>query len=224
LLCVQLHETPVAVKVLLDLEEAQAAEPEAVWSLSNPILSNLRKESSLMASLQHPNIVQFMGVCTRPPAMITEYCSRGSLAEVLKGAKIRPDKLRALTWTRRLAMALDAAKGMLYLHESGVVHRDLKSPNLLVDKSWKVKVAGVCHQRYLPVRPAALSVPGRHVSHLPLSPQNRTTHSLHPPHSRRLQPVQDSGHRYRQRAQRTCKYEPTLAGACLQLAGCCARV
>ncbi|PRW57695.1 Serine threonine- kinase CTR1 [Chlorella sorokiniana] len=137
----KLHETPVAVKVLLDLEEAQAAEPEAVWSLSNPILSNLRKESSLMASLQHPNIVQFMGVCTRPPAMITEYCSRGSLAEVLKGAKTRPDKLRALTWTRRLAMALDAAKGMLYLHESGVVHRDLKSPNLLVDKSWKVKVA-----------------------------------------------------------------------------------
>lgn len=41
-------------------------------------------------------------------------------------------------------MVLDAAKGMMYLHSSDppVIHRDLKSPNLLVDKHWKVKV---CH-------------------------------------------------------------------------------
>lgn len=43
---------------------------------------------------------------------------------------------------RRLNMALDAAKGMNYLHTSDppVIHRDLKSPNLLVDKHWRVKV------------------------------------------------------------------------------------
>ena len=42
----------------------------------------------------------------------------------------------------RLSMVLDAAKGMMYLHSSEppVIHRDLKSPNLLVDKHWKVKV------------------------------------------------------------------------------------
>ena len=39
----QLYETRVAVKVLLDLEEAQKAEPGAVWTLSNPILFNLQK-------------------------------------------------------------------------------------------------------------------------------------------------------------------------------------
>ena len=41
-------------------------------------------------------------------------------------------------------MALDAAKGMNYLHTSDppVIHRDLKSPNLLVDKHWRVKVGG----------------------------------------------------------------------------------
>jgi sterile alpha motif and leucine zipper-containing kinase AZK len=40
-------------------------------------------------------------------------------------------------------MALDAAKGMNYLHTSDppVIHRDLKSPNLLVDKHWRVKVS-----------------------------------------------------------------------------------
>ena len=42
----------------------------------------------------------------------------------------------------RLNMVLDAAKGMMYLHSSEppVIHRDLKSPNLLVDKHWRVKV------------------------------------------------------------------------------------
>jgi serine/threonine protein kinase len=48
----------------------------------------------------------------------------------------------------RLSMALDAAKGMNYLHTSDppVIHRDLKSPNLLVDKHWRVKV---CHDQAL---------------------------------------------------------------------------
>ncbi len=45
-------------------------------------------------------------------------------------------------------MALDAAKGMNYLHTSDppVIHRDLKSPNLLVDKHWRVKVCRLFHR------------------------------------------------------------------------------
>ena len=48
-----------------------------------------------------------------------------------------------LGWPRRLSMALEAAKGMLYLHSRAatVLHRDLKSANLLVDKHWRAKVA-----------------------------------------------------------------------------------
>lgn len=48
-----------------------------------------------------------------------------------------------LDWPKRLNMALDAAKGMLYLHSRSptVLHRDLKSANLLVDKHWRAKVA-----------------------------------------------------------------------------------
>ena len=48
-----------------------------------------------------------------------------------------------LDWRRRLRLALDAAKGMFYLHsrQPPVLHRDLKSANLLVDKHWQVKVA-----------------------------------------------------------------------------------
>ena len=48
-----------------------------------------------------------------------------------------------LDWRRRLKLALDAAKGMHYLHtrQPPVLHRDLKSANLLVDKHWQAKVA-----------------------------------------------------------------------------------
>lgn len=44
-------------------------------------------------------------------------------------------------------MVLDAAKGMMYLHSSEppVIHRDLKSPNLLVDKHWRIKVRSCPH-------------------------------------------------------------------------------
>lgn len=50
-----------------------------------------------------------------------------------------------LSWARLLGMACDAARGMLYLHSRSIVHRDLKSANLLVDSSWHVKIAGGCH-------------------------------------------------------------------------------
>ena len=48
-----------------------------------------------------------------------------------------------LDWRRRLRLALDAAKGMHYLHtrQPPVLHRDLKSANLLVDKYWQAKIA-----------------------------------------------------------------------------------
>ena len=58
-------------------------------------------------------------------------------------------------------MALDAAKGMNYLHTSDppVIHRDLKSPNLLVDKHWRVKVCSTAYYNLasikLPARPNA---------------------------------------------------------------------
>ena len=51
-------------------------------------------------------------------------------------------------------MALDAAKGMNYLHTSDppVIHRDLKSPNLLVDKHWRVKVCSTAYYNLALIR------------------------------------------------------------------------
>lgn len=72
-----------------------------------------------------------------------EYCSKRSVDCLLAAGLSNPKARAALSWSRLLQMALDAAKGVLYLHSrpSPIAHRDLKSANLLVDGHWHVKVA-----------------------------------------------------------------------------------
>ena len=104
-----------------------------------------------MASMRHPNVVMYLGVCLQPPCVVTEYCARGSLNDVFKRARATPALAAQLDWGRRLNMVLDAAKGMMYLHSSEppVIHRDLKSPNLLVDKHWRLKVCAMLCPSFL---------------------------------------------------------------------------
>ncbi|CAI9753605.1 unnamed protein product [Fraxinus pennsylvanica] len=120
------HGTEVAVKKFLDQD------------VTNESLEEFRSEVRIMKKLRHPNIVLFMGAVTRPPnlSIVTEFLPRGSLYRLIH----RPNN--QLDERRRLRMALDAARGMNYLHNCApvIVHRDLKSPNLLVDKNWVVKV------------------------------------------------------------------------------------
>lgn len=63
-----------------------------------------------MSSLRHPNVVMFMGLCLEPPCIVTEFCARGSLFDVLRKARSSPPFAQQMDWTRRLGMALDASK------------------------------------------------------------------------------------------------------------------
>jgi serine/threonine protein kinase len=107
--------------------------------ITGEALEEFRSEVRMMRRLRHPNIVLFMGAVTRPPnlSIVTEFLPRGSLYRLIH----RPNN--QLDERKRLRMALDAARGMNYLHSCNpvIVHRDLKSPNLLVDKNWVVKVS-----------------------------------------------------------------------------------
>ncbi|KAI3725767.1 hypothetical protein L1987_65559 [Smallanthus sonchifolius] len=118
--------TEVAVKKFLDQDFSGAA------------LAEFRREVRIMQRLRHPNVVLFMGAVTRPPnlSIITEFLPRGSLYRIIHRPQCQIDE------NRRIKMALDVAKGMNCLHTSipTIVHRDLKSPNLLVDEDWNVKV------------------------------------------------------------------------------------
>ncbi|KAL8150459.1 hypothetical protein V2J09_020267 [Rumex salicifolius] len=102
------------------------------------ILLDHRKEIDIMKRLRHPNVLLYMGACYSQErlAIVTEYLPRGSLFKTLHKS------VQSLDIRRRLRMALDVARGMNYLHRRNppIVHRDLKSSNLLVDKNWTVKV------------------------------------------------------------------------------------
>ncbi|KAL6772398.1 hypothetical protein ACKKBG_A30080 [Auxenochlorella protothecoides x Auxenochlorella symbiontica] len=144
------QETDVAIKVLTSLQAfgigaagATVAGPDGEVRLDPEVLRTLEREVGIMVAIRHPNIILFMGVCLDPACIVTEFCARGSLYDLLKVAAANPDaSARVLDWGKRLNMALDAAKGMLHLHShrGPIIHRDLKSPNLLVDKHWRVKV------------------------------------------------------------------------------------
>ena len=65
---------------------------------------------AIMSSIRHPNVVLFMGLCLEPPCMVSEFCARGSLYDVLKRARAKPALGQQLDWPKRLNMLLDAAK------------------------------------------------------------------------------------------------------------------
>lgn len=102
------------------------------------VVETFVKEASMMAQMRHPNIVQFLGASVSPPYLylITEYCSQGSLHDVLHGPNAR-----AFDRQQKCAVLIDAALGIMYLHGKGIVHRDIKTHNLLVDRTGTVKVA-----------------------------------------------------------------------------------
>ncbi|KDP41493.1 hypothetical protein JCGZ_15900 [Jatropha curcas] len=122
------HGSDVAVKVL------------SVQDFHDDQLREFLREVAIMKRVRHPNVVLFMGAVTKRPhlSIVTEYLPRGSLYRLIH----RPTAGEMLDQRRRLRMALDVAKGINYLHclNPPVVHWDLKSPNLLVDKNWTVKV------------------------------------------------------------------------------------
>ncbi|KAL8091153.1 serine/threonine/tyrosine-protein kinase HT1-like isoform X1 [Apium graveolens] len=97
-----------------------------------------KSEVDLLSRLYHPNIVQFIAACKKPPVycVITEYMSQGTLRMYLN--KKEPYSLSTETILR---LALDISRGMEYLHAQGVIHRDLKSNNLLLNDEMRVKVA-----------------------------------------------------------------------------------
>uniref|UniRef100_A0A8C5HZI3 Mitogen-activated protein kinase kinase kinase 12 n=1 Tax=Gouania willdenowi TaxID=441366 RepID=A0A8C5HZI3_GOUWI len=109
------HGEDVAVKKVRDIKETE--------------IKHLRK-------LKHPNIITFKGVCTQAPCycILMEYCAQGQLYEVLRaGRKITPSLM--VDWS------MGIAGGMNYLHLHKIIHRDLKSPNMLITHDDLVKIS-----------------------------------------------------------------------------------
>ena len=90
-----------------------------------------------MAGLRHENIVRCFGVVVTPPTfgLVLEYCERRDLSELL-GGPTPANMAEGFV----LRVASHVAAGMLYLHAQGIMHRDLKSANVLLDATGVAKV------------------------------------------------------------------------------------
>ncbi|GMP47184.1 hypothetical protein ACSBR2_001495 [Camellia fascicularis] len=120
----------VAIKLLErpenDLERAQLMEQQ------------FQQEVMMLATLKHPNIVRFIGGCRKPMVwcIVTEYAKGGSVRQFLAKRQNRSVPLKLA-----VKQALDVARGMEYVHGLGLIHRDLKSDNLLISADKSIKIA-----------------------------------------------------------------------------------
>ena len=108
------------------------------------------EECNMLKNLRHPNILLFMGACIEPPILfvMTEFCDNGNLFELLHQRRSIP-----INWEERKRIKLEIAIGMNYLHSFNppILHRDLKSMNVLLDKNNQVKIADFGSTKFLEV-------------------------------------------------------------------------
>lgn len=103
------------------------------------MVTRFRDEIYLLSTVTHPNVLVFVGAVLEHSAgnlcLVTELCRKGNLADYLASGTRIP-------WSGRIQMASDIARGMHYLHgRAGIIQRDLKSENLLLDDFRRVKIA-----------------------------------------------------------------------------------
>ncbi|XP_059447404.1 LEAF RUST 10 DISEASE-RESISTANCE LOCUS RECEPTOR-LIKE PROTEIN KINASE-like 1.1 isoform X3 [Corylus avellana] len=124
-------------------------------------VAQFMNEVEILTRLRHKNLVSLYG-CTshrsRQLLLVYEYIPNGTVADHIHGERAT---LGSLTWPTRMNIAIETATALAYLHASEIIHRDVKTNNILLDKNFCVKVADFGLSRLFP----------NDVSHVSTAPQ-----------------------------------------------------
>ncbi|KAL2925432.1 Receptor-like protein kinase FERONIA [Bienertia sinuspersici] len=133
------------------LDATNGTIPVAIKRLNTSSKQGAREfqtEIETLSRLRHVHLVPLIGFCEDDGEMILvyEYMSRGTLQDHLmyKNSETSDDNNTPLSWKQRLMICVGSARGLHYLHAGArqlIVHRDVKSTNILLDDKWTAKVS-----------------------------------------------------------------------------------
>jgi len=105
-------------------------------NMNSSEIKDFENEVSLMLMCRSSHIVQILGACFERGhySIVMEYMPKGSLYDLLK------DNSHELGWSTRYQISIDVGEGLSFLHAIGILHRDLKSPNILLDNHLRAKI------------------------------------------------------------------------------------